>query len=293
MKLLSYFHKGVHGWGALSEDGAGVVDLGRRKTGFTSVLQCLESDAVSLPGIRRVLSGRGADHGLSDVQLDIPIARPGKILCIGVNYARRQADYTEYKENTEAPAYPNVFLRVPASFVAHGADLLLPPESGKLDYEGEIGLVIGRGGRRIPREQALSHIAGVTCVNEGTIRDWTKHGKFNVTQGKNWTASGSIGPWIATADEFSRGYGDIRVQTRVNGETRQDDSTRNLIFDFAFLIHYLSTFTDLAPGDIIATGTPVGTGARRDPPVFLRERDVVEVEVSGVGVLRNSVRNEV
>lgn len=291
MKLLSYLHRGKAGWGALTEDGTGVVDLGACSP-YQSLLQCLESDTAHFAELRRAMDGRHADYDLADLQLELPVVRPGKIFCIGVNYAKRSADYEEYKRGSEAPAYPNVFLRVPASFVSHGEALLVPPESTKLDYEGEIGLVIGRGGRRIPREQALDHIAGVTCINEGTIRDWTKHGKFNVTQGKNWTASGSIGPWMATSDEFSEGFDAIHVQTRVNGEVRQDDSTQNLMFDFAHLIHYLSTFTDLAPGDIIATGTPVGTGARRDPPIFLCAGDVVEVEVSGVGVLRNIVRSE-
>ena len=136
------------------------------------------------------------------------------------------------------------------------------------------------------------HKIGLTCMNEGTIRDWVHHAKFNVTQGKNWNASGAIGPWIVTADEFPNGYDALRVQTRVNGEPRQNDSTANLMFDFAYLVGYLSTFTTLEPGDIIATGTPIGAGIRFDPPKFLQPGDVVEVEVSGVGVLRNVVKAE-
>jgi len=293
MKLLSYSHKGKPGWGALALDGRGIVDLSRRQSAFTSVLQYLESGAEGFSQIQHILHGCSADYGLADIQLDLPVTRPGKIFCIGVNYARRQADYADFKTGTEPPAYPSVFLRVPASFVPHGGTLLLPPESVKLDYEAEIGLVIGRGGRRIARAEALNHIAALTCINEGTMRDWTKHGKFNVTQGKNWTSSGAMGPWIVTTDEFSEGFDNIRVQARVNGQTRQNDSTQNLIFDFSFLIHYLSTFTDLAPGDIIATGTPIGTGARLNPPVFLKQGDVVEIDVSGVGILRNTVQNEI
>jgi 5-carboxymethyl-2-hydroxymuconate isomerase len=183
-------------------------------------------------------------------------------------------------------------MRVPDSFVGHGQALVQPHESQQLDYEGEIGLVIGRGGRRIPQAQALAHIGGLTCVNEGTIRDWVHHAKFNVTQGKNFHASGAVGPWLVTADEFPEGFGNVRVRTRVNGELRQNDTTANLMFDFAYLIHYLSTFTALEPGDLIVTGTPIGAGIRFDPPRFLRPGDVVEVEVSGVGALRNSVEAE-
>ena len=166
-----------------------------------------------------------------------------------------------------------------------------PPESEQLDYEGEIGIIIGKGGRRISEDAAESHIAGLTCVNEGTIRDWTKHGKFNVTQGKTWEASGSIGPWMVTSDEFP-GFGDVTVTTRVNGEQRQHDTTANLMFPFRTLIRYISTWTALKPGDVIVTGTPIGAGIRFTPPKFLKPGDVVEVEVSGVGVLSNTVADE-
>jgi 5-carboxymethyl-2-hydroxymuconate isomerase len=161
----------------------------------------------------------------------------------------------------------------------------------QLDYEGEIAIVIGKAGRRIAPADALSHIAGLTCLNEGTIRDWVRHGKFNVTQGKNWDASGAIGPWLVTADEFDD-MGALTVTTRVNGERRQHDTTARLMFPFARLISYLSTWTTLVPGDVIATGTPTGAGVRFDPPKFLAAGDVVEVEVGGVGVLRNVVADE-
>jgi 5-carboxymethyl-2-hydroxymuconate isomerase len=175
--------------------------------------------------------------------------------------------------------------------VGHGAKLVRPPESEQLDYEGEIGIIIGKGGRRISEDTADSHIAGLTCVNEGTIRDWTKHGKFNVTQGKSWEASGSIGPWMVTSDEFP-GFGDVKVTTRVNGEQRQHDTTANLMFPFRTLIRYISTWTKLKPGDVIVTGTPIGAGIRFTPPRFLKAGDVVEVEVSGVGILSNTVADE-
>jgi 5-carboxymethyl-2-hydroxymuconate isomerase len=161
----------------------------------------------------------------------------------------------------------------------------------QLDYEGEIAIVIGKSGRRIAQADALSHIAGLTCLNEGTIRDWVRHGKFNVTQGKNWDASGAIGPWLVTADEFAD-MDSLTVTTRVNGEVRQHDTTARLMFPFSRLIHYVSTWTTLVPGDVIATGTPTGAGVRFDPPRFLARGDVVQVEVSGVGVLENRVADE-
>lgn len=289
MKLLSFSHQGREAWGALSADGQGVIDLGRRLPDLPGVLELLQAGPAALSRARTACADAAPDHRLADVQLDLPVRRPPRIFCIGVNYAHRNA---EYKDGSNLPKYPSIFMRVPDSFVGHGQALLQPHESGQLDYEGEIALVIGKAGRRIPREHALAHVAGLTCMNEGTIRDWVHHAKFNVTQGKNWYHSGAIGPWLATADEYPEGLGTLRVQTRVNGETRQDDGTDHLMFDFAYLVHYLSTFAPLQPGDIIATGTPIGAGIRFDPPRFLQPGDVVEVEVSGVGVLRNVVEAE-
>ena len=287
MKLLSYSHQGRATWGAAIE--SGIVDLGARLPAFGSVLALLAGGEAALAQARAALQGATPDCALADATLDLPVTAPRKIFCIGVNYAHRNA---EYQDGSALPKYPSIFMRVPGSFVGHGNALLQPHESRQLDYEGEIGIVIGRGGRRIAQTDALAHIGGLTCVNEGTIRDWVHHAKFNVTQGKNFEASGSIGPWLVTADEFPQGYGALRVQTRVNGETRQDDTTEHLMFDFAYLIHYLSTFTTLEAGDVIVTGTPTGAGIRFDPPRFLQPGDVVEVEVTGVGVLRNRLEAE-
>ena len=287
MKLISYRHRGTAHWGAVV--GADVFDLGRRLTDIASVRDFFAAGVPALERARAATTSGGADHALADVELMLPVPEPRKIYCIGVNYAHRNA---EYKDGSDLPKYPSIFMRVPESFVAHGGTLRVPVESHQLDYEGEIGIVIGRGGRRIARDAAAAHIGGLTCINEGTIRDWVHHAKFNVTQGKNWHASGAIGPWIVTADEYPEGYGHLRVQTRVNGEARQDDTTDHLMFDFAYLVSYLSTFTALEPGDVIATGTPTGAGIRFDPPKFLGAGDVVEVEVSGGCVLRNVVAAE-
>lgn len=227
---------------------------------------------------------------LESVHLLPPITNPEKILCIGVNYANRNA---EYKDGSEAPTKPSVFIRFPDSLTGHDQPLIRPPESDQLDYEGEIVVVIGKGGRRIKQKDAFGHIAGLTIMNEGTIRDWVRHAKFNVTQGKNFVHSGSIGPWLVSADEFTEaGLEDMRVTTRVNGETRQNDTTASMMFPICFIIEYLSTFCELKPGDVIATGTPNGAGARFDPPIFLKPGDVVEVEVEGVGTLVNGVEDE-
>jgi 2-keto-4-pentenoate hydratase/2-oxohepta-3-ene-1,7-dioic acid hydratase in catechol pathway len=166
-----------------------------------------------------------------------------------------------------------------------------PKVSAQFDYEGEIAIVIGQGGRHIPRERALDHVAGLTLCNEGSVRDWVRHGKFNVTQGKNFDRSGSLGPWLVTADECDPAA-ELHLTTRVNGEMRQDDTTASMIFSFADIIAYVSTFMTLAPGDVIATGTPTGAGARLDPPRWLVPGDVVEVAVPQLGILRNGVIDE-
>jgi 2-keto-4-pentenoate hydratase/2-oxohepta-3-ene-1,7-dioic acid hydratase in catechol pathway len=291
MRLVSFLAGATPGWGAIDAAGDGVVDLGRRLPDIGSVRALLEGGEAALARARTALRGATADHALAALRLRPPVPEPGKIFCIGVNYAHRNA---EYKDGSELPKYPSIFMRTPTSFVGHGEPLVEPIESRQLDYEGEIGVYVGRSVRRAAKADALSCIAGLTCVNEGTLRDWVHHAKFNVTQGKNFESSGAVGPWLVTADEYEAagGYGDLRVRTRVNGEPRQDDTTANLMFDFAYLISYLSTFTTLRPGDLIVTGTPIGAGIRFDPPKFLRAGDVVEVEVTGVGTLSNVVRSE-
>jgi len=162
-----------------------------------------------------------------------------------------------------------------------------PRESEQLDYEGELVVVIGNGGRRIAKDQALTHVLGYSCANEGSVRDWLRHSKFNVTQGKNFDRSGAIGPYLVTAEEV--GDAPLRVTTRVNGEVRQDDTSDRMIFPIPYLISYLSAFCSLEPGDVILTGTPSGAGARFDPPRYLQPGDIVEVEISRVGTLHNTV----
>jgi 2-keto-4-pentenoate hydratase/2-oxohepta-3-ene-1,7-dioic acid hydratase in catechol pathway len=213
---------------------------------------------------------------------------PGKIICVGVNYPDRNA---EYKDGQDTPKFPSLFVRFPQSFVGHGDALIRPKASPQLDYEGEIALIIGKPGRHIPEIDALSHVAALTLCNEGSVRDWIRHGKFNVTQGKNFERSGSLGPWLVPYTDESQ-IEDIRLTTRVNGEMRQDDRTSRMIFSFRRLINYISTFTMLHSNDIIITGTPTGAGARFDPPQWLKPGDVVEVEADGLGILRNTIGDE-
>ena len=229
------------------------------------------------------------DFALDAVTWQPPIPAPEKIICIGVNYPDRNA---EYKDGQDAPKYPSMFMRTPRSFVGHETPLLRPRASAQLDYEGEVVLVIGKAGRHIPESAALDHIAAVSLCNEGTIRDWVRHAKFNVTQGKNFDSTGSLGPWLVPYTDEAQ-IADIRLTTRVNGELRQDDRTSRLIFGFRYLINYISTFTTLMPGDVIVTGTPTGAGARFDPPRFLKPGDVIEVEAEGIGLLRNGVIDEI
>ncbi len=296
MKLISFEHTGRTSWGAVVGDAsprgqgfaptAGVVDLGRRLPQHTTLRAFLE--AADMEAARRIASSSEADFALSDVRLARPVPYPEKILCVGVNYAERNE---EYRDGAQAPKYPSLFVRTPDSLVAHGEPILRPPESEQLDYEGEIVVVIGKMGRRIDPARAREHVAGLTIMNEGTIRDWLRHGKFNVTQGKNFVASGALGPWIVTADECPD-FADMTVTTRVNGEQRQHDNTARMMFPFTALIAYISTFMLLKPGDLIATGTPTGAGARFDPPKWLVPGDMVEVEVPGVGRLVNPIADE-
>ena len=264
-------------------DGAAVWDLTAR-IGATSVRALLTG---GLGAAERACRGAG-DRRLDEAALGLPLPDPGKIVCVGVNYIDRNA---EYRDGSAAPEKPSLFMRTSLSLAPHGQAVWRPRESDQLDYEGEIVLVIGAGGRRIPAARAHGAIAGLTAMNEGSVRDWLRHGKFNVTQGKNFDRSGGLGPWIET-DLSGLDLTDMTVETRVNGELRQRDTTANMAFPFARIIEYVSTFMTLLPGDLIATGTPTGAGARFDPPRWLMPGDVVEVEVEGVGTLRNTVEDE-
>jgi 5-carboxymethyl-2-hydroxymuconate isomerase len=281
MKLVSFSHRGRPSYGVVLGDG--VIDVRLRMPRFHSLLEVMRAGA--LDEVREAVENVRPDLPLAELELLPPIVAPEKILCVGVNYANRN---DEYKDNSDLPKYPSLFFRTPGSFVGHGEPLIRPPESPQFDYEGEIVLVIGKECHRIASAQAADHIAGYTLCNEGTIRDWLRHAKFNVTQGKNFDRSGAIGPWMVTADEIEYGR-PMHLTTSVNGEIRQNDTTANLIFDFGALLSYITIFTTLKPGDMIVSGTPTGAGARFDPPKWLVPGDTIEVTVPEIGTLRNGV----
>lgn len=283
MRLVTFRTGGGPRVGAVR--GEGVADLTARM-GATSTRALIAEERLAEAA--EIAESADCEIALARVQLDLPILDPAKIFCIGVNYMNRNA---EYRDDSETPKYPSLFMRTPLSFVPHGQAIEIPPESEQLDYEGEIVLVIGKPGRRIPRDRAMSHVAALTIMNEGSIRDWLRHAKFNVTQGKNFDRTGGLGPWLE-CDLSKMDVTDMRIETRVNGELRQSDTTANMAFPFDRIIEYVSTFATLLPGDLIATGTPTGAGARFDPPKWLKEGDEVEVEVQKVGLLSNGVRRE-
>lgn len=285
-RLLSFTAEGRARWGAVSADR--VVDLSARYgDNYPNLRGVIEAEA--LLRLADISAGLEADYALADIRYDIPLPSPEKIICVGVNFPDRNA---EYKDGQEAPPNPSLFIRFPRSFTGHDRALIRPPESLQLDYEGEIVVVIGKTGRRIPEAAALEHIAALTLCNEGTLRDWVRHAKFNVTQGKNFDASGSLGPWLVPFTEEGQ-LADIGLETRVNGAVRQHDRTARMLFSFRKIINYVSTFTTLVPGDMIVCGTPTGAGARFDPPIWLKPGDVVEVEAEGIGLLRNPIADEV
>ncbi len=283
-RFLSYSYEGVHHYGVVTQDGAGIVELDKRLSGAPELGSLL---AQGRTVEAQAFAGEPPDRALDRVTFERLIPWPSKIFCIGVNYGGRSAEYAD----TSDAAYPSVFVRFPDSFVGHDQPLLRPPESPQLDYEGEIVAVIGTEGRRIPLDQARNHLAGLSLANEGTIRDWVRHAKFNVTQGKNWERSGAIGPWMVTMDEFDS-LQNLELTTHVNGELRQSDTPATMKYSIDYQIHYLSSFTTLRPGDLILTGTPTGAGARFDPPIWLNPGDVIDVHVPEIGTLRNIVADE-
>jgi 2-keto-4-pentenoate hydratase/2-oxohepta-3-ene-1,7-dioic acid hydratase in catechol pathway len=280
-KFISFSHNGKSSFGLLTEKG--VVDCSQV---FPNLMAVVKSNALA--ALANFAAAQPVSFQESEITFEIPLSNPEKIICVGVNFPDRNE---EYKDGNAAPPNPSLFIRFPRSFTGHNQPLIRPPESIQLDYEGEIAIVIGKGGRRISEADSLSHISAITLCNEGTIRDWVRHAKFNVTQGKNFDRTGSIGPWIIPYTDESQ-LADIQLTTRVNGEVRQQDRTSRMIFSFRKIINYISTFTTLVAGDVIVCGTPTGAGARFDPPIWLKPGDVIEVEAEGLGILRNTVADE-
>lgn len=283
MKLVTFVWKSAHRLGVVSADGIGVIDVTARAPLFGGVRAVLA--ASRLGDVAELAAKHGPDHALADLRLAPVVPDPGKIFCVGVNYL-------EHRVETGRPevAHPTIFTRNPETLVGHGEDLVRPRGCARFDYEGELALVVGREGRDIAPEHALAHVAGYACFDEATARDYQAH-TSQFTPGKNFPRTGGFGPWLVTSDELGDPHGRA-LTTRVNGAVVQSDDTRRMIFDIPALLAYCSRFSTLRPGDVIVTGTPGGVGAKRTPPLFLAPGDVVEVEIEGVGLLRNGVVDE-
>jgi len=282
MKLLSFEVDGSPKFGAWVN--GGVVDLTQRLAGkFPDLLSVLQAGA--LPNVAEALEGAEPDFTLEQITFLPVIPSPPKIICIGVNYEEHRSEI-----GREPTLKPPVFGRFSNSQVGHLGVIPLPPESVKLDYEGEIAVIIGKAGRRISSAQVWEHIAGYAPYNDASVRDWQGH-THQWTPGKNFLHTGGFGPWMSTADEFGNDP-ELHLSTRLNGLEVQRATSRQMIFSIAELVTYCSTFTQLEPGDVIVTGTPGGVGARRNPQLFMKDGDVVEVEIAEIGVLRNVIANE-
>ena len=281
MRLMSFLAGGRSTFGIVVGDG--IIDAGKRLGHFHGLRDALLADA--LPALRQLESAK-PDHALDDVEFLPPIPDPAaKLLCIGINYVPHIQEM-----GRERPEYPVVFVRFVDSIVGHGQPMLRPIGSSQFDYEGELAVVIGKRARRVSRAVALDYVAGYSCFNDGSIRDFQRHSQ-QFTPGKNFHASGSFGPWLVTTDE-QPDLRRLRLRTRLNGAVVQDESVGELCFDVPQLIEYCSTWAQLEPGDVIVTGTPGGVGAGRKPPLWMKPGDSVEVDIAGIGVLRNPIVDE-
>ncbi|QIX95298.1 fumarylacetoacetate hydrolase family protein [Cedecea sp. FDAARGOS_727] len=275
MKLASYLLQGQRSYGIVTAEG--IVDLGRRLgTRFADLKALLAADAVheALP-----FAGLAADFSPADVSWLPVIERPEKILCVGMNYADKRKEFDQHN-----PA-PTLFVRFADSQTGHNGPVVKPHHSSEFDYEGELAVIIGKGGVNIAAADALSHVAGYSCYMDGSARDW-QHSWF--TAGKNWPQTGSFGPWMTTADEITDPH-DLAIRTWLNGRMVQEDNTSSMIHKVAELIEYISTFTSLGAGDVIITGSPGGVGKKRTPPLFMKPGDCIEVEIERIGHLSNVI----
>ena len=282
MKLISFTRLGEVGFGALVDDG--VVDLTNQLDyGVDSIKEAIESDLLYIA--EEYLEGRSPNFAMSDVTLLPVIPNPSKIICIGLNYEN-------HRKETKRPdvEHPTIFVRYPDSQVAHGQALIKPKSTERFDYEGEMAVIIGDGGRNISEESALEHVAGFACYNDGSVRNWQRH-TSQFTPGKTFPGTGAFGPYMVTPDEVGD-YTKLPIQTRLNGEIMQDAKLSDLIFPVPRLINYVSQFTPLAAGDVIVSGTPGGVGDKREPPVYMVPGDLVEVEIGILGTLANPVVGE-
>ena len=282
MKLLSFLRNGNTGFGLVKNNG--IIDLsGILGDDVRTIKKVLELDLLDL--IEDMTKGKDPDFGWTDVTVIPVIPDPAKILCIGLNYAKHVAE-------TKRPdsKHPTIFTRFADTQVGHNGIIYKPKVSEAFDYEGEMAIIIGKGGRNISKKSAMKHVVGFSCYNDVTVRDWQRH-TSQFTPGKNYPSTGGFGPMMVTNDEV-RDYKKLNIQTRLNGKIMQDSKLSQLIFPIPELINYISTFTPLSPGDVIVSGTPGGVGDRRDPPIYMKDGDIVEVEITKLGILKNRVMAE-
>lgn len=280
MKFASFEIDGRQTYGSLVGDN--IQEAGKElRAQFADLRAVIAANALSELGS----DASGQKHALADISFLPLIPRPDKIICVGVNYRPHIEEM-----GRQVPDYPVLFVRFPGSLVGHGQSIIRPQASEKYDFEGELAIVIGKRARHVKRQDALDYIAGYCCFMDGSVRDWQKH-TIQFTAGKNFSKSGAIGPWLVSRDEIPVPAA-LQLKTRVNQKVMQEGSLGDLLFDIPFLIEYCSTFTELLPGDVIATGTPGGVGAARTPPGWLRNGDLVEVDIAGIGLLQNTVKDE-
>ncbi|MCA8155594.1 FAA hydrolase family protein [Burkholderia contaminans] len=283
MKLVSYRRAGKAAFGAIKEQG--IVDLASRMPALADLASLLADDAALDEARRLVAAAATADFPLADVELEPVIPRPNKIICVGINYVAHAAE-----AGRTVGKYPVIFHRYAETLLPHGAPLIRPTISDNFDFEAELAVVIGRGGSHIAPEDAMSHVAGYTCFNDASVRDWQFH-THQYGMGKNFRDTGALGPWLVTADEIPD-YRELSVHGLLNGEQMQIGKLSDLTFDIPALIAYVSQALDWQPGDILATGTPSGIGFKRQPPVFLKPGDTFDVVIPGIGTLSNPVADE-
>jgi 2-keto-4-pentenoate hydratase/2-oxohepta-3-ene-1,7-dioic acid hydratase in catechol pathway len=282
MKLVSYTQAGRESWGAVVE--GKIIDLAAA-SGCSTLAEFVGSDRFAQRD--KLIKGLSPVANFDDVQLLPVIPRPEKIWCAVRNYMDHHQEALAAGLQRELSEFPPMFLRTWRSQTAHRAPIVLPRVSETLDWEGELAVIIGRGGRDIPESDAYAHVAGYACYNEGSVREWQFHAK-QIATGKNFESTGGFGPWMVTADEIEPGA-TLKLEVRLNGEVVQSSHTGHMIFNTARLISYCSTISTLAPGDLIVTGTPSGVGFARKPPRYMKAGDVCEVEIEKVGVLRNPI----
>lgn len=283
MKLLSFLHHGRETWGAVVGDG--VVDLGKKFPQYATLADYIGSGAY-LHAAHDV-QGATADAKLSEITYLPVIPRPEKIICAVRNYMDHHQEVLAAGMQRELSEQPPIFLRVWRSQTAHNQPIVRPRVSESLDWEGELAVIIGQGGRNIAEADAFKHVAGYSIYNDASVREWQFHAK-QIASGKNFESTGGFGPWMVTADEIAPER-QLKLETRLNGKVEQSSHTGHMIFSIPQLIRYASTIFTLVPGDVIATGTPAGVGWSRKPPLFMKHGDVCEVEIEGIGVLRNPI----